>query len=72
MALNIQPGDKILYKNPDPVKKEATIKVVSTKNVVDRLAGSLHRPGIKYVPMNVARRKIGPFLAKELGLSKKK
>lgn len=69
--LNAQPGDKAIF-TPVPAKKQVVVEVISTKNVVEELAGSLHRPGMKYVPINVARKKVGVFLAKELGLTKRK
>lgn len=69
LLLHIQPGDKIIYQEADKVKKQYTASVVSTKSVVDRLYGSLYRPGIKYVPIEVARKKAGYLLGKKYGYS---
>lgn len=71
LLLNTQPGDKFLF-TPNASKKQFVVDVISAKNVVEELAGSLYRPGMKYVPINIARKKVGLFLAKELGLTKKK
>lgn len=71
LLLNTQPGDKFLF-SPTLNKKQFIVDVVSTKNVVEELAGSLYRPEMKYVPINIARKKVGAFLANELGLAKKK
>ncbi len=68
-ALGILPGDKIFYLNPNPIKKQVVIEVVSTRNAVDRLAGSL-KSKVPYAPMWKVRKTIGPFLAKERGLTK--
>lgn len=70
LLLQIQPGDKIFYQQADPVRKQYTAQVVSSKNAVDRLYGSLHRPGMKYVPIEVARKKAGALLGKKYGLKK--
>ena len=69
LLLNIQPGDKIFYSQADPVKKRYIAEVVSTKNVVDRLAGSLKSP-VKFSSKKVVEKAVGQFLAKELGLIK--
>lgn len=71
LLLNTKPGDKFLFR-PTKTEKQFVVDIVSSENIVEELAGSLHRPGMKYVPINIARKKIGPFLAKELGLTKKK
>lgn len=65
LLLHIQPGDKIIYQEADLSQRKYTAEVVSTKNVVDRLYGSLYRPGIKYVPIEVARKKAGYLLGKK-------
>lgn len=71
LLLNAQPGDKAIF-TPVPAKKKVVLEVIPTKNVVNKLYGALHRPEMKYIPINIARRSIGPFLAKELGLTKRK
>lgn len=68
-ALGIQAGDKVLFSNLDPLKKRGEFKVVSTKNVVDELYGSL-KSKVPYAPMWKSRKAIGPFLARERGLIK--
>ena len=70
-ALGASTGDKILINILDPAKRQATFTVVPTKNAVDELAGSLHRPKMKYVPISAVRKGVGTFLAKELGLIKR-
>lgn len=71
LLLNTHPGDKLLF-NSTTNKKQFVVEIVSTRNSIKELAGSLHRPGMKYVPINVARKKVGMFLAKELGIAIKK
>ena len=70
LLLNILPGDKIFYGDPDMEKEEAKIKIIYTNNAVSQLYGSLHQPGMKYASMKVTRKKVGLYLTKELGLAK--
>lgn len=62
LLLNIVPGDKIFYQSVDSINEEAVIKVIHTAGIVEKLAGSLHRPGMKYVPIEIARQKAGYLL----------
>ena len=58
--LAIQPGDKALYQQADPSTKKYVVQVISSKNVVNDLFGSLNPDGkIKYVPLSVVREKAG-------------
>lgn len=68
LLLNAQPGDKALF-SPIPQKKRIVIDIIPTKNVVDRLYGSL-KSKVPYAPQKVVREKVGLALAKELGLTK--
>lgn len=63
LLLGILPGDKILYRNPDPRRKRAIIEVVSTRNVVEDLAGSLNTK-VKFVSRAKERELAGKALEK--------
>lgn len=55
--LAVVPGDRIMYRNADPVKREVILKVIPTGSVVDKLAGCLNLDGkVKYVPFEKARK----------------
>ena len=57
LFLNAQSGDKALFMPVD--KKRFVVDIISTKNVVNELFGSLNPTGkIKYVPLSVIRKKI--------------
>lgn len=66
LSLGIQVGDRIMYKDSNPKKKEAVIKVIASENIVEELEGSLNSSGrIKYVSLSVAREKAGKRLGKK-------
>lgn len=66
-ALGAQPGDKLLFDHVDPKTKKGTFKVVSSKNVVEELFGSLKGDSdVPYVPLHTARQKAGELLGKKL------
>lgn len=68
-SLGISVGDKIMFKTIKKDQKEITLRVLHQKNVVDELFGSLHKPGIKYIPIDTARKIAGKMLAKKYRLS---
>lgn len=68
--LKIVQGTKIYFESADLPTHELKARVIHTKGAVEELAGSLHRPGMKYVPINIVRKSIGAYLAKEMGLTK--
>lgn len=69
--LGIQVGDRIIYKDPDSKRKEAIIKVISSRNVVGELAGSFNPRGrIKYTSLSTARERAGKLLGKKYSLSR--
>jgi len=68
-ALGVQIGDRLLFKNIDKKDKKVVIEVISSKNIVDELAGSL-KSKMPYAPQSKVREIVGLALAKELGLTK--
>ncbi|MBI3558994.1 AbrB/MazE/SpoVT family DNA-binding domain-containing protein [Candidatus Gottesmanbacteria bacterium] len=71
LLLHIQTGDRILYRQADLIKKQYVAEVVSTKNIVEELFGSLNPRGkIKYVPIEIARKEAGKLLGEKYGLTK--
>lgn len=64
LLLNIQSGDKIFYKSTDSKKKQFLAEVISTKNVVEELAGSL-KTRVKFVSRKHERQMAGLALAKK-------
>jgi AbrB family looped-hinge helix DNA binding protein len=71
-SLDVKPGDKAIFKHASSNKKEVTISIIPSKSTVEKLAGSLHRPGMKYIPIKEARRLAGLALAKKYGVTPKK
>lgn len=69
-ALGIQAGDKTIYRNADPVKRQYVVEVVSTRNVVERLAGSL-KSDVPYMNMNKARDIAGRALGEKYKVKRK-
>lgn len=55
--LNAHPGDKAIF-TPVPHKNQVLVNIVSNQNAVEELYGSLHVPGIKYVPLSKIRSKV--------------
>lgn len=51
----IKPGHKAKFIKHNKKTGEITIKVEGELDIVNQLAGSLHRPGMKYVPIEKAR-----------------
>ena len=72
LLLGINVGDKIMYRDVNPAKKEVMIKVVPTKGVVARLSGSLKYPKMKYTDYKIVRDKAGYALGKKYKLQKGK
>lgn len=72
-ALELQIGDKLLFKNIDKKEKKAVIEVVSSKNIVDKLYGSL-KTDVPYIPLKKAREiagiELGKYYAKKYKLKK--
>lgn len=66
IAFGAQTGDRILVSILDQKTRQATFTIVPTKNVVEELAGSLHTPGMKYVPIEITRKRAGEMLGREL------
>ncbi|PIU36468.1 hypothetical protein CO005_00955 [Candidatus Roizmanbacteria bacterium CG_4_8_14_3_um_filter_34_9] len=62
--LNINVGDRIIFLDPIPEKKQTTIQVLSQSNVVDSLFGSL-KTNIPYADMKTVREKTGLELGKK-------
>jgi len=62
--LNINVGDRIVFLDPIPEKKQTTIQVLSQSNVVDSLFGSL-KTNIPYADMKTVREKTGLELGKK-------
>lgn len=67
--MNIQKGDYVLFKKTQPALKQIVIRVVPTKNVVEKLYGSL-KTKIKETDHVIARQKSGEFLVKKYHLQK--
>ena len=71
LRLGIQPGDKILYKNADPKNRRFTAEVITTTNIVEKLAGSLNpKRKISYTPLKIVREKSGNLLGKKYSITK--
>lgn len=68
-ALGVQVGDRLLFKNIDKKDKKVVIEVISSKNIIAELAGSL-KSKVSYAPQSKVREIVGLALAKELGLTK--
>ena len=62
--LNINVGDRIVFLDPIPGKKQTTIQVLSQSNVVDSLFGSL-KTNVPYADMKTVREKAGFKLGKK-------
>lgn len=59
--LSINIGDKIIFLNPIPGKKQTIIQVLSQSDNVDNLFGSL-KTSVPYADMKTVREKIGSKL----------
>ena len=55
--LGIKSGDKAIFAIENSVKGELKLKVMKSLTL-DELGGSLHIPGMKYVPLSVIRKKL--------------
>ena len=62
--LDIQVGDRVIFKEPDPRKKQVLVELVSKKDTVDQLYGSL-KSAAPYSDMKTVRKKAGFFLGKK-------
>lgn len=62
--LNIRVGDKIIFKEPDRKKKQVVVELISQKNIVDELYGSL-KSKVPYADMKTARKKLFMSLGKK-------
>ena len=62
--LNIQIGDKVVFKEPDPQKKQVIVEVISKENIIDELYGSLKTP-VPYIDMKTARKRAGILLGRK-------
>lgn len=51
----IKSGDNVRFIKHNKKTGEITIKIENELDIVNKLAGSLHRPGMKYVPIEKAR-----------------
>ena len=67
--LNIQVGDRVIFKDPNPKKKQVVIEVISKENIIDELYGSLKTP-VPYIDMKTARKRTGILLGKKYKLTK--
>ena len=67
--LNIQIGDNVVFKEPNPQKKQVIVEVISKENIVDELYGSL-KTSIPYIDMKTARKRTGILLGKKYKLTK--
>ena len=56
--LNINIGDRIIFLDPSPEKKQTMIQVLSQSDTVDSLFGSL-KTNVPYADMKTVRKKIG-------------
>lgn len=59
--LNIKIGDRIIFLDPIPKKKQTIIQVISQSEVIDSLFGSL-KTNVPYADMKTVREKIGSEL----------
>ena len=62
--LDIQVGDRVVFKEPDREKKQVVVELISKKNIVEDLYGSL-KSAVPYADMKTVRKKL------ELSLGKK-
>lgn len=62
--LDIKIGDKVVFKEPDREKKQVVVEVVSPKNIVDELYGSL-KSKVPYADMKTVRKKLYLSLGKK-------
>lgn len=62
--LSINIGDKIVFFDPIPGKKQTMIQVLSQSDTVDSLFGSL-KTNVPYVDMKTVREKVGSELGKK-------
>ncbi len=67
--LNINIGDKILFLNPIPKKKQTIMQVIPQSSSVDRLFGSL-KTDVPYADMKIVRKKAGSELGKKYNVKK--
>lgn len=67
--LNINVGDKILFLNPIPEKKQTIIQVIPQSNAVSRLFGSL-KTDIPYADMKTVRKITGSKLGHTYSVKK--
>lgn len=67
--LHIAVGDKIVFLNPIPEKKQTVIQVIPQAHVVDRLFGSL-KTDVPYADMKTVRRKVGSKLGQKYNVKK--
>lgn len=67
--LNINIGDKILFLNPIPKKKQTIIQVIPQSSSVDRLFGSL-KTNVPYADMKTVRKKVGSNLGQKYSIKK--
>ncbi|MEK7565930.1 MAG: AbrB/MazE/SpoVT family DNA-binding domain-containing protein [Patescibacteria group bacterium] len=63
IALSVQAGDLALFESVDFENKTATVKIVSTQNIVKKLGGSM-KTNKKYLDYNLVRQKAGYLLGK--------
>lgn len=62
--LNINIGDRIIFLDPTPEKKQTIIQVLSRSDTVDNLFGSL-KTNVPYANMKTVREKIGSELGRK-------
>lgn len=62
--LDINVGDRIIFLDPIPGKKQTMIQVLSQSDTIDSLFGSL-KTNIPYVDMKTVREKAGVELGKK-------
>jgi len=66
----IKSGQKVRIIKTDPKQGRIILQLDNELKIVEQLAGSLHRPGTKFVPYQVAREQAGKLLGKKYGLKK--
>jgi len=62
--LKIRVGDKVLFKEADPQKKQVVVEIISGSGIVDQLYGSL-KSKVPYADMKTVRKSTGLFLGKK-------
>lgn len=67
--LNIQVGDRVIFKEPDREKKQVVVELISKKDIVEELYGSL-KSSVPYVNIKTVRKKVGLLLGKKYKLIK--